>query len=80
MTDNVNSPAHYTQGNIECIDALTAMISGYGDVNDAALSWQIVKYIWRHPLKGKPIEDLKKAEFYLKRLIKYMEVKDASND
>lgn len=67
--DMVNSPPHYTQGGIECIDALTAMISPYKDPNDAALSWQVVKYLWRHPFKGKPLEDLKKARYYLERLI-----------
>ena len=67
--DMVNHPPHYTQGGIECIDALTAMISPYKDPNDAALSWQVVKYLWRHPFKGKPLEDLKKARYYLERLI-----------
>ena len=71
--DMVNHPPHYTQGGIECIDALTAMISPYKDPNDAALSWQVVKYIWRHPFKGKPLEDLKKARYYLDRLIQRYE-------
>ena len=36
--------------------------------------WQVIfKYIWRWPFKEKPIEDLKKAEFYLKKLIKALE-------
>jgi len=73
--DMVNHPSHYTQGGIECIDALTAMITPYNDPNDAVLSWQVVKYIWRHPFKSKPLEDLQKAEFYLKRLIKLYEEK-----
>ena len=71
--DMVDHPSHYTQGGIECIDALTAMISPYKDPNDAALSWQVVKYIWRHPFKGKPLEDLRKARFYLNRLIERYE-------
>lgn len=74
--DPVNHPGHYTQGGIECIDALTAMISPYEDPNDAALTWQVGKYIWRHPFKSKPIEDLKKARWYLERLIKYLEEKE----
>ena len=73
--DPVNHPSHYTQGGIECIDALTAMVTGYEDPNDAALTWQVGKYIWRHPFKSKPIEDLKKARFYLDRLIRYLETK-----
>ena len=67
--DMVNHPSHYTQGGIECIDALNAMVSEYKDSVDACLSWQVVKYIWRHPFKNNPIEDLKKAKFYLDRLI-----------
>lgn len=77
--DPVNHPSHYTQGGIECIDALTAMITPYEDPNDAALTWQVGKYIWRHPFKAKPIEDLRKAEFYLQRLIKYLEDKESAN-
>ncbi len=65
----VNSPSHYTSGKIECIDALDSMISGYKDAIDASLSWQVVKYMWRHPFKGKPLQDLKKAKWYLERLI-----------
>ena len=74
--DPVNHPEHYTRGGIECIDALTAMVSGYPDPNDACLTWQVGKYIWRHPFKAKPVEDLKKAKFYLERLIAYLEAKD----
>lgn len=75
--DMVNHPPHYTQGGIECIDALTAMISPYEDPNDAALTWQVVKYMWRHPFKSRPLEDLKKAQFYLNRLIARYEEKQA---
>ena len=67
--DNVNHPAHYNQGGIECIDALNAMVTGYPDPVGAVLAWQVVKYIWRHPFKANPVEDLKKAQFYLERLI-----------
>jgi hypothetical protein len=74
--DMVNHPSHYTQGGIECIDALTAMITPYEDPNDAALAWQVVKYIWRHPFKFNPLEDLKKARFYLDRLILRYEEKE----
>ena len=67
--DNVNHPSHYNQGGIECIDALNAMVTGYPDPVGAVLAWQVVKYIWRHPFKANPVEDLKKARFYLDRLI-----------
>ena len=77
--DMVNHPSHYTQGGIECIDALTAMVTPYKDPVAATLAWQVVKYLWRHPFKFNPLEDLKKAQFYLNRLIAHWEEKEASD-
>lgn len=74
--DMVNHPAHYTAGNVECIDALESMSMGYNDAVQAALAWQVVKYIWRSPLKGKQLEDLQKAQFYLNRLIEKVKYED----
>ena len=74
--DMVNHPAHYTAGNVECIDALESMSMGYQDTVQAALAWQVVKYIWRSPLKGKQLEDLQKAQFYLNRLIEKVKHED----
>ena len=74
--DMVNHPAHYTAGNVECIDALESMSVGYQDTVQAALAWQVVKYIWRSPLKGKQLEDLQKAQFYLNRLIERVKHED----
>lgn len=71
----VEHPAHYRQGSIECIDALNAMVEGWCHPIAAVLAWQTVKYIWRHPFKGRPTEDLKKARFYLDRLIEQYECK-----
>lgn len=67
----VNHPNHYSGTKIECIDALDSMVEPYKDCIDATLSWQIVKYIWRHPFKFNPLEDLQKAKWYLDRLINY---------
>ena len=64
--DNVNSPAHYSTGRIECIDAMKAMLTP--DEFEGYLRGNAFKYIWRSPLKGKPIEDLDKAIWYIKRL------------
>ena len=74
--DMVNHPAHYTAGSVECIDALESMSVGYQDTIQAALAWQVVKYIWRSPLKGKQLEDLQKAQFYLNRLIEKVKHED----
>lgn len=65
-SDPVNHPAHYTNGEIECIDAIKSSMDilafrGY-------LKGNVIKYMWRYEYKNK-IEDLKKAQWYLDRLI-----------
>jgi hypothetical protein len=64
--DVVNHPSHYTDGGIECIEAIEAQLSleeyrGY-------LKGNIAKYVWRESHKG-GTESLKKARWYLDRLI-----------
>lgn len=66
--DPVNHPAHYTSGGIECIDAIDAAISQYKDPSDAWLVGQVIKYLWRAPLKSAYRQDVQKAKFYLDRL------------
>lgn len=68
--DNVNHPSHYTQGAVECIDALKASMTkeefiGY-------LKGCQMKYVWRYRMKG-GVEDLRKARWYLDRLISEVE-------
>jgi len=67
MTDNVNEPAHYTQGNIECIDAIKEALGGEGFM--AYCRGNVLKYLWRAERKGDPLEDLKKARVYLDWLL-----------
>lgn len=68
--DTVNHPSHYTSsGEIECIDAIDACISTYKVPVHAGLVWQVVKYLWRAPLKGHYEEDIHKAKWYLDRLV-----------
>lgn len=64
--DNVNRPAHYRQGGIECIEAIKASMSeeGFRDY----LKGNVMKYIWRYKHKGKAIEDIEKALWHLNRL------------
>lgn len=64
MSDNVNHPAHYTDGNIEVIDFIEDKKLGYHLGN-------AVKYISRAGKKDpdKYIEDLQKAVWYLQREI-----------
>ena len=68
LHDNVNHPAHYTAGGIECIDAIGAALTCQRNPMQAWLTGQVLKYMWRWPLKN-GLEDLRKARFYLDRLI-----------
>lgn len=69
--DLINHPPHYTQGGIECIDAIQAALGVRPFID--FLRGQILKYIWRGPHKDTPLENYKKAQFYLDRLIKELE-------
>jgi len=69
--DNVNHPAHYTKGGIECIDAIKAAVGGGFE---GYLVGNIIKYLFRYRFKG-GIEDLKKARWYLEKLIVVLEVR-----
>ena len=68
MTDNINHPAHYTAGGIECIDALAAATEGLAGI-EAVCTANAIKYLWRWKRKN-GVEDLKKASWYTERLIK----------
>lgn len=66
----VNHPQHYNEhpSGVECIDIVEHMSFNSGNA---------VKYIWRAGLKSEsPIEDLKKAEFYIKREISRLSKED----
>ena len=66
VVDMVNSPPHYNQTGIECIDAISAATDrGF----KYYLQGNILKYLWRFDYKNKPLEDLQKAKWYLDRLI-----------
>lgn len=67
MADLVNHPPHYTQGGIECIDALKAALGDEGF--RAYCRGAAIKYLWRGPHKGSETQDYEKARWYLNRLI-----------
>ena len=71
-TDVVNRPQHYNRKGIECLLAIEASMSD--EEFKGYLKGNFIKYVWRYPYKGKPLEDLKKGEFYLKRLIEIYEL------
>lgn len=72
MEDKINHPKHYNASGIhcecgrqiECIDVTKAFSFRLGNA---------IKYIWRADLKENPLEDLKKARWYLDNQIHEME-------
>ena len=67
--DLVNSPPHYNQAGIECVDAIAAAT---GDGFQYYLQGNIIKYLWRYRYKN-GIQDLEKAQWYLNKLIETLE-------
>jgi hypothetical protein len=63
--DLVNSPPHYNQTGVECIEAIKAATD---DGYEYYLQGNILKYLWRYRYKN-GVEDLKKAQWYLNKLI-----------
>lgn len=72
-SDNVNHPAHYTGGDIECIDAIASAIQGLKG-KEAYYTGNAIKYLWRWKKKN-GVEDLKKAKWYIEKLIGIKEAK-----
>jgi hypothetical protein len=62
----VEHPAHYTQGEVECIDALKSALGPEGF--KAYCRGACLKYLWRTEHKN-GTEDLLKCQWYLNRLI-----------
>ena len=69
--DNVNHPSHYTQGSIECIDAIAEATKHLRGI-EATDTGNILKYMWRWNNKN-GLEDLRKARWYLNHLISHVE-------
>lgn len=77
-SDIVNHPKHYTQGKIECIDAIesaTAELSGL----DAVCTANVIKYVWRWKHKNGS-QDLRKAQWYLNKLIDLQEAQNGNKE
>ena len=73
MNDVVNHPSHYTQGGIECIDALEAATVGLTGI-EAVCTANAIKYLWRWKFKN-GAEDIRKAIWYLNKLLSKVEAK-----
>lgn len=69
MTDNtadpVNHPTHYTRGRVECITVTSQLDFCIGNT---------VKYVWRFRDKNNPVQDLRKAAWYLDYALTHPEV------
>ena len=72
-SDMVCHPAHYNQGKVECIDAMAAATVNKRGIEAVCVS-NVIKYLWRYEAKN-GLEDVKKAQFYLNRLIDELEDK-----
>ena len=65
--NDISKPKHYTQGNVECLDAIDSMLDESSRID--FYRSQIIKYMWRLRDKGAPLKDAQKARFYLECLI-----------
>tara|TARA_Y100000310_G_C20153573_1_gene565877 strand:- start:294 stop:506 length:213 start_codon:yes stop_codon:yes gene_type:complete len=66
--EKVDHPEHYNQG-IEVIDFIESWNFDFATGN-------IIKYVARHKFKDDPLDDLKKARWYIDRLIETYEEKE----
>ena len=72
LDDRINSPSHYTAGSQEAIDIIEDVIKTAPDSVQGMLQAQVLKYLLRLWHKDNPVEDAKKARWYLNRLIEKM--------
>jgi Protein of unknwon function (DUF3310) len=66
MSDPINNPSHYNQSSLEVITAIESWGLNFCEGN-------VVKYLVRAKHKGDELQDLKKARWYLNRLISHLE-------
>ena len=71
--DMVCHPTHYNQGKVECIDAMAAATVNKRGIEAVCVS-NVIKYLFRYETKN-GLEDVKKAQFYLNRLVDELEAK-----
>jgi hypothetical protein len=74
LHDPVNSPYHYTAGGLECIDAIHAALGDEGFLSYCR--GNAIKYLWRANHKGRTAQDLRKAEWYVRRAAELQEHND----
>jgi len=67
MDEMVEKPPHYNYGSIECIEAIEESMTP--EAFRGYLKGNALKYLWRYERKGNALQDLKKAQWYLDRLV-----------
>jgi len=74
--DAVNSPNHYNNGSIECIEGIQASMSE--EAFAGYLKGNCLKYLWRYETKhpDEPLQDLQKAQWYLAKLLNVLVFKE----
>ena len=71
MIDNVNHPPHYNKGKFETFDIIVDTLGKYEAIGYC--QGNVIKYVLRMWHKGNPLEDAKKAKWYLEKLIELFE-------
>lgn len=69
QADMVNHPPHYQRGGVECIDMIRATVQDLTGL-EAFYAGTVLKYLFRWKNRN-GVEDLRKAEWYLRELIEY---------
>jgi len=67
--DSIN-PQHYKNGAIECIEAIKAATVNKPGIQAVCVA-NVIKYLWRYESKNR-LEDVRKAQWYLEKLISEM--------
>tara|TARA_Y100000385_G_scaffold261403_1_gene292144 strand:+ start:2001 stop:2360 length:360 start_codon:yes stop_codon:yes gene_type:complete len=75
--DVVNNPPHYNFGSIECIEAIEESMSSVAF--KGYLKGNAMKYLWRYDYKGKQVQDLNKAQWYLNKLTLMVSAENKNN-
>ena len=72
--DPVNKPPHYTlDDGIECIDYMRQVLGLQGFID--LCHGNLIKYQHRYKYKGKPVEDMEKAQYYLNKMVEALKEK-----
>ncbi len=74
MSDSINHPPHYNKGNMETIELIRNAMSSIEF--EGYLQGNIIKYISRYKYKNSPLEDIQKAEWYIKKLIEELDMQN----